>query len=252
LGKTIDTEQERHSPKNPDQEGNKKQEVTMGFRELVKRSSFTDWCIAAFTCVLAVVGFLQWSILSGQLGESQKEFTSSHRPWVNVSGSVQIAGPLVFENTGAHVSVSYVLKNGGTAPALGTIQINKGLIVGPMPRTPEEIRQTIDCSKPTILPPSGLPGTIANASNIGLLILPGDADEIKDYTLATQRNQPVPSTGLQEVWFPLCIRYKDERGDFHGTGLLWRFISSDGKREVVPMGSIQGTFERIGVGNESY
>jgi hypothetical protein len=75
--------------------------------------------------------------------------------------------------------------------------------------------------------------------------------ETKNYTLKTQGAIP-PNTGRWNIWFPLCIRYKDEIGNFHGTGLLWQFVSSKGEPAVPPLGSTTGSFKQIGVGNESY
>ncbi len=152
---------------------------------------------------------------------------------------------------GAHISISYTLKNGGTAPAIGTFTIGSGLIVGPMPRTPEETRRIIDCGKVTRTPrPGGMPPTIDKFSgDVGVLILPGDTQEIKS-TLHTPKGQ-TKVTRPQEVWFPLCIRYKDDLGDYHGTGVLWKFVA-DGGNEIQGVESVEGSFKQIGIGNEAY
>lgn len=209
--------------------------------------------IAIATVVIAVVGILQWIILKGQLDETAKEFAASHRPWVTVSGPVQANGPLIIDDTGVHISISYTIKNGGTAPAIGMFTIGPGLVVGQMPSTPQATRQMIDCEIPTVTPAVGMPGTIDKASNVvGLLVLPGDVYEIKGYTLRAPRGQAVFGIRAQSVLFPLCIRYKDDLGSFHGTGVMWRFVASGDQREIVPRGSIEGRFEQLGIGNISY
>jgi len=48
------------------------------FRDWAKQnSSFTDWCIALFTLVLAVAAVYQFIIMGGQLDEMRKD----QRPW---------------------------------------------------------------------------------------------------------------------------------------------------------------------------
>jgi hypothetical protein len=58
-----------------------KKERLVRFRESVKRSSFTDWCIAAFTLVLSVVAIYQYVVLGGQLDVMRKD----QRPWMKLS-----------------------------------------------------------------------------------------------------------------------------------------------------------------------
>jgi hypothetical protein len=58
-----------------------KKEIPMGFRESVKRSSFTDWCIASFTLVLSVVAIYQYVVMGGQLDVMRKD----QRPWIKLA-----------------------------------------------------------------------------------------------------------------------------------------------------------------------
>lgn len=53
----------------------------MGFREVIKRSSLTDWLIMIFTGVLAGASIYQFIIMGGQLNIMQKD----QRPWVKLS-----------------------------------------------------------------------------------------------------------------------------------------------------------------------
>lgn len=173
------------------------------------------------------------------LKETQKQFSISHRPWVTVSGEIE-TGLLIFDDASAKVTVSFVLKNGGTSPALETTNVNQGLIFGSPPKTPEDTRKVISCGREEAFLPAGF----------GILILPNDTHTVKQLLLQTRQGQVASSS--QEVWFTICVRYKDEHGNSHGTGLLWRFVSDEGKRMIEPRGAVKGTFERIGVGNESY
>lgn len=181
--------------------------------------------------------------INRQAGIMERQFSISHRPWVTVSGGIKTNGPLVFDNSGAHVSISYLVRNGGIAPAIGTLTMMSALFVGPMPRTPDEARRAIGCGNNS----AGLSG-----NSIGVLILPNDAYEVSNFPLHTQQGQPVNYTEPQEVWFTICIRYTDELGNPHGTGLLWRFDSSGGERSILPKGAVQGQFTQIGFGNESF
>ncbi len=55
-------------------------------------STFTDWCIAAFTCVLAFSSIYQYSIMSGQLDEMRLD----QRAWVavhGIGGSFEVGKP---------------------------------------------------------------------------------------------------------------------------------------------------------------
>jgi len=174
-----------------------------------------------------------------EIASLDRQFSISHRPWVSVSGEIKNS-PLVFSDRGAHVTVSFTIKNAGSAPALGVGTMNGGLIVGPMPRTPEQARTAIGLR---LIPP--------NVSDIaGILILPNDSYEIKALQLTTPKEQITKEP--QEVWFTLCIWYKDEMGSPHGTGLLWRFDSDRGESLIRPVEAVLGSFTRIGIGNESY
>lgn len=81
----------------------------MGFSEALKRSSFTDWCIAAFTLVLTVVAIYQVVVTNGQLDTMRKD----QRPWIKVNdptSGITIA-------TNATVLGTLKLVNSGKTPA---------------------------------------------------------------------------------------------------------------------------------------
>src|ERR1039457_1859544 len=146
------------SAKTTDNSSNNEKHLCMRFWGYITRPSITDWAIAAFTCALAFVAIGQYSVTRGQLTKMQKQldqsdmqFSMSHRPWVTVlPGSVQTNDPLIFDTTGAHVSVSYTLKNGGTAPAIGTFTMSPGLVLldSKTTRDMDYFRQMIGCDPP--------------------------------------------------------------------------------------------------------
>lgn len=223
----------------------------MGLGEWFKPRTIPDWLIVIFTFALTVVAILQCIITARQVEDGEKQFSVSHRPWVNISDPIQVAGPLVFDGTGIHVPISYILKNGGATPAIGVFTIISDLRVGPIPKTPQEARQIMDCGKIINTPSKEEPGTVDKLSNdYGVLLFPNGIDKIK-YTLKTPERQFI-SDNIREVWFSICIRYKDENGDFHGTSMIWKFVPIDKKQTILEMGSYQGTFEQITVGYEAY
>jgi hypothetical protein len=79
------------------------------FRDWAKqKSSFTDWCIALFTLVLAVAAIYQFIIMGGQLDEMRKDA----RPWISISFSTN-------GNLQANTQISSMLSivNKGKTPA---------------------------------------------------------------------------------------------------------------------------------------
>src|ERR1035441_9152436 len=82
LCESVEANQERQTAKNANHERSGKQEVPMGLREIAKRSSITDWCLAVFTLALVAVAIYQYIILRGQLDVMQKD----QRAWLAVGG----------------------------------------------------------------------------------------------------------------------------------------------------------------------
>jgi hypothetical protein len=73
---------ERPEPAEQSQSQRKdEKEKPMGLREAAKRSTVTDWLLASFTFVLAVVAIYQFVVMSGQLAVMRRD----QRPWIKVS-----------------------------------------------------------------------------------------------------------------------------------------------------------------------
>jgi hypothetical protein len=186
----------------------------------------------------------QLDILKGQLDHTDKQFSMYHRPWVNIAIPVKVDGPLVFSESGAQIPITYSITNGGTAPALGTTLIfTHALVVGTMPG-PAEARQAINCGKPS---------PIADLSNeTGVLILPGQNGGEIHRLLKTLDAAHFTKTVPTDVWAPVCILYKDESGDYHGTGFLLVFYSHTGQSQILPIGSVEGQLSVSGWGHIEY
>lgn len=82
------------------------------FKEWAKKDkTFTDWCIAAFTFVLAVAAIYQFIIMGGQLDTMRKD----QRPWIRIVFSgAPIQAP-------APIGGTVQLVNNGKTPARGKI-----------------------------------------------------------------------------------------------------------------------------------
>ena len=117
----------KSTPIQPITMDNQKHEVHMGFRETVKRSSITDWCIAIFTLALVVVAIYQFHIMDGQLGEmktatiqSTTQFRQDERPYIGET-SKSTQGPMwhqnPIDNTRGQIEWIWHMTNYGKSPA---------------------------------------------------------------------------------------------------------------------------------------
>ena len=226
-------------------------------------SSFTDWCITAFTLVLAVVGIYQYCVMSGQLKsmqcqqaimgqqltQAENQFAMSQRPWVDIAGDVKTETPLTFYEKGAKIKLSYFLKNAGNSPALGTM-IFTGLHVEPIPSTVDGVRDKGGCVNPAFVSPSQ-PATKTGGSGEGILILPGDSKESRGIEINTA-NQAISTSNPYPVWASFCIRYWDARGGFHETGFIEQFATDTGVSQFTAQSPVKGSFRVLGWGTVSF
>lgn len=234
-------------PQDPKQESSNNKNTTTnparGFR-------LVEWASVVINAVLAIIAARalivyggQLHVMSGQLAEMKTEFSVSHRPWVSVeSGQIRSNGMVRFDRQGGHISLSYTLKNGGTAPAIGT-WVQTRLISRRMPTTKDDARIIINCG-----PDGNQPTDTVNSNVFGTLMLPNDTRQNGDG--ATLVDKPSSDT---EILLPVCIRYKDENGGLHATGLIWLFRSFYKSRDgIIPGSTLQGQFVQLGIGNFSY
>ena len=102
----------------------------MGFREVVVRSSVTDWCIAAFTLALVVTSAYQNSSMQGQLNVMKDD----QRPWVGIK-DIGPGSPLI---ANVPFSIWIDLRNFGKSPAFLKEQASEmRLLDGDFPDTVE-------------------------------------------------------------------------------------------------------------------
>jgi uncharacterized repeat protein (TIGR01451 family) len=121
-GEVISADQNPKTTETPDRKGYDEEETMMGFREFLKRPSITDWCITAFTCVLAVVAFYQFTVTGGQLDvmridqrawlqfeAAPTKTGDANVTWQIVSGQ-PVTYPLRVVNTGKTPAKNIILK----------------------------------------------------------------------------------------------------------------------------------------------
>lgn len=107
----IPAKKQPESSKESNAKRSEEKETPMRLSEAVKRSSFTDWCIAAFTLALTVVAIYQLAITGSQLDTMRKD----QRPWIKVSFTSHQTQAL------APVGGTVHLVNNGKTPARGVV-----------------------------------------------------------------------------------------------------------------------------------
>jgi hypothetical protein len=103
----VPAEKQPESTKESNTKRGNKEETSMGFREAVKRSSVTDWCIAAFTLVLMVVAVYQYTVTGSQLDVMRRD----QRPWMKLNFDSFTA------KTGTEIAGNLHMVNNGKTPA---------------------------------------------------------------------------------------------------------------------------------------
>ncbi|MGD0346037.1 MAG: hypothetical protein ABSA85_04730 [Terracidiphilus sp.] len=78
----------KDAPADTGQKPKEKKGLRMRVRELLKRPSLTDYAIAFFTLVLAIVSYLQWRELNTAALSTQKEFEFTQKQVVNEQEAV--------------------------------------------------------------------------------------------------------------------------------------------------------------------
>jgi hypothetical protein len=107
----VPTKEQGKTPKTTESKRSDKKESSMGLREMMKRSSFTDWCIMLFTGVLAVAAIYQFIIMGSQLDTMRKD----QRPWIKITFSADKIAAL------APLGGTIHLVNSGKTPAKGIV-----------------------------------------------------------------------------------------------------------------------------------
>ena len=78
--------------------------------EIFERSSFSDWCLVAFICALAVLGYFQYKTMDSQLNVAQND----ERAWIRVKPTTNEQSQFI---EGQKFAYSLTLSNIGKTPA---------------------------------------------------------------------------------------------------------------------------------------
>jgi hypothetical protein len=103
------------------------------------RPHFTEVLLAvalvAVGTAQVIIYLRQATIMETQAKISQRQLEETkiaRRPWVTLDGDIGITQPLTFDDTGAHVSVTGIIKNGGGSIAKNVKLVNSALIAQPV------------------------------------------------------------------------------------------------------------------------
>jgi hypothetical protein len=110
LGEAAKAEHQRNATNAGDSTGDKKEKVSMSLPETLKRSSFSDWCLVAFTCALAVLGYFQYKTMTSQLDVMRND----ERAWIEIKPTSKDQPQFIAGEKFVH---SLTLSNIGKTPA---------------------------------------------------------------------------------------------------------------------------------------
>ena len=133
------------------------------FKEWVKRgSTFTDWCIAAFTCVLAFAAIYQFTIMKGQLDAMHLD----QRAWIRIS-----LDPIPLQVLSPSIGTMHIV-NVGKTPA----RLIQGKIA--IQTLAKDTAPALDYNRPALTFSTGI-------------VFPSDkSDKLFDMTVRRQRQFP--------------------------------------------------------------
>jgi hypothetical protein len=242
LGAKVDSKSEAENATKRGNRAAHNEEKHMGFRELIKRPSITDWLLMVFTGVLAAVSIYQFIVIRGQISQSDRQFSTSHRPWVGIS-SVDKVGPLIFDSDGVHAQIDFTIKNGGVSPAINAIEQGR-LVVKVFTSNDLNPFERLSNAPEFVCAPD-LPSAL-HQQNMGLFLLPGDAQPFPSGPLGA-RKLDIPAGDLVQVFWVGCISYFDDADQPHGTSFVYQYIALNGGKGFPPKGTVVGHVESFGL-----
>lgn len=222
------------------------------YAEQPKPNPFRDpitWAtivIAAATVATFGVGLETYFILGGQL----REMVADRRPFVGIDADdITYNTKLAFDDNGASINFDVSLRNTGKSAAINaTILVSNwppsAINISPFDSVSAEyLTRTVDCNKNAAL----------KAPQFGASILPGGRHQW-NFNLHTNRSSFAPRNNQVSAWLPICIVYRDDEGNVHGTGLLLLFTSKEGIDHftVHGNGELSGNFITIGAGESVF
>lgn len=175
----------------------------------------------------------QWTVMGGQLTEMQ----AAHQPWLGLeNNSIGVGQSPIwgapphhttiffdpkesFSITNLYVSASYAVKNFGNGPAFHEKDVLMALSETDSSVPPTD-QINLACSRAEAL------GSIPGAANpgAGAVIFPAEAVQtVQSTNLRPASNQ----THFGNIWFFLCIAYRDQAKGIHHTRYWYRSFSQD-------------------------
>jgi hypothetical protein len=146
---------------------------------------------------------------------TQTNLRTQNRPWLGLSGPINVVSPLTFDADGATLKFDLPIKNGGGSPAKDVYTVVSPIIGVLLPNGPIPPGNVIQAK----FGPWCDPDSVRKA-NFGALVLPGDFFP-SDPNLAAPK---IPKTtftptawGEVEAWFGICVGYKDQFNEPHAT-----------------------------------
>lgn len=172
------------------------------------------------------------------------EMVADRRPFVGIDpDEITYKSQLIFDNAEARINFDIWLRNTGKSVAINatsTINVWPPGTINISPLIPQGQRLSaavmttiIDCNKKTVL---------ASIPPIGTIIMPGGKAK-QSFDLHTRRElfRPDSRTNRVSAWLPICLVYRDDEGNVHGTGFVLVFESGAGI-DFAPIGNIEGRF----------
>jgi len=213
--------------------------------------SFTDWCVAGFTLVLAIAAIDQFSVMGEQLTEMRRQIDISERPWISVEAAPE--NDLTFVNgRQAALGIKLSVKNVGKSIAKG-IQIDAKLFptAVDVPASPDAAKsQRQLCDHPERSPVGQFdlfPTDNPQEQVLGISAIPSAIDA---QAVTSRENKSRTFVGFYVVG---CISYHFSFGtEIHETRFAYHLIGSpimspDGKLLVLSNGMPAMTGFEVGV-----
>jgi hypothetical protein len=212
---------------------------------------WADRWIAILTGIILVTYIFGDYFSCRQLGITQRsveiateEMHRAHRPWVFVpNDGITTTQPLTFDarQIRASSSVLYVFRNTGNSPAINTM--TEGYVIVDNERALlQKIQEKGPCDRKLIEMVTQV---------VGFFVAPGDSVRQKKagevHTLSA-----FPHDGPVGAVLQLCVGYRDEFNQPHGTGVSWNYITDAGIDSFEPVGAVPGRWEYYGVGTQVY
>ena len=193
--------------------------------------SFTDWCIAVFTCVLAGAAIWQFIVMGRQLDEMQTQRRLSVRPWVGLDDDLSQAiqnGPLRLDKDGnAEIGYKIIAKNYGTVAASNVWGAAELVVADDLNVALE--RQDAACGD-----------ALVGKKELGMVLFQGKDRIFSGSTAITKVEIRNGGSSIVWVWLIGCIGYRDQFGYLYRTAFRARMADETGTKDIYWQGAPKG------------